>query len=225
MSARRARNHIPRPPDAGPPDALPAADCIHALRRSGERLAAVLAATRTALWEWNPVTRESHFSPAYCTMLGWAPQAFPAEREHWSALVHPDDWPAIRRGLRRIARATATASFRHEFRMRGQDGGWRWILACGEIAERDGRGRVCRVIGVNADVTARKDEERQLRMSMLATESTGESVFWLDVDGRMLYVNPAAERELGYSAGELRRMRVSDIDPNVPHEVWGEQAN
>jgi two-component system NtrC family sensor kinase len=59
-------------------------------------------------------------------------------------------------------------------------------------------------------------------MAMLAVENIHEGIYWLDIDGRILYVNPAAERELGYTADELKRMRVSDIDPNVPQEMWGE---
>ena len=60
--------------------------------------------------------------------------------------------------------------------------------------------------------------EWRLQMAMLAVENIHESIYWLDIDGRILYVNPAAERELGYSAAELQQMRVSDIDPNVPPE-------
>jgi PAS domain S-box-containing protein len=68
------------------------------------------------------------------------------------------------------------------------------------------------------------EESRRLRMAMLALQNIGEGIYWLDIDGRMLYVNPAAERELGYSARELQQMRVSDIDPNVPPEVWGKDG-
>jgi len=58
-------------------------------------------------------------------------------------------------------------------------------------------------------------------MAMLAVENIHESIYWLDIDGRILYVNPAAERELGYSAEEFKQMRVAEIDPNVPQEMWG----
>ncbi len=56
---------------------------------------------------------------------------------------------------------------------------------------------------------------------MQSLETTRECVYWVDEEGRILYVNPAAERELGYTAAELTRMRVSDIDPNTPPDVWG----
>jgi len=68
----------------------------------------------------------------------------------------------------------------------------------------------------------RDDWQRQ--MAMLAVENINESVYWLDIDGRILYVNPAAERELGYSAAELQEMHVANIDPNVPQEVWGKDG-
>lgn len=67
-------------------------------------------------------------------------------------------------------------------------------------------------------------EERHLYMAMLAVQNTVESIYWLDLDGNILYVNPAAEKELGYTAAELQRMRVSDIDPNAPPSVWGKEG-
>ena len=72
--------------------------------------------------------------------------------------------------------------------------------------------------------SARRIEERQLRMAMLAVQNTVESIYWLDLDGNILYVNPAAEKELGYTAAELQKMRVSDIDPSAPPKVWGKDG-
>jgi PAS domain S-box-containing protein len=69
--------------------------------------------------------------------------------------------------------------------------------------------------------TNHNDTDWQRQMAMLAVENIHESIYWLDIDGRILYVNPAAEQELGYSADELLQMRVADIDANVPQEMWG----
>lgn len=66
----------------------------------------------------------------------------------------------------------------------------------------------------------RQQEERQRRIAMLALDTTSESVHWIDGAGRIIYANPAALRELGYSAEEFRQMRVSDIDPNLTQEQW-----
>jgi len=70
-------------------------------------------------------------------------------------------------------------------------------------------------------VVERNRSEKHLHMALLALEHTRESVFWLDEFGRVLYVNPAAVRELGYSAEALRRMSILDIDPSTPVELLG----
>lgn len=61
--------------------------------------------------------------------------------------------------------------------------------------------------------------EQRLQMAMQALETTSESVHWLDEYGRILYVNPAMERGLGYSAAELLQMHICQIDPNTPVET------
>ena len=73
--------------------------------------------------------------------------------------------------------------------------------------------------------SARHLEEQQLRMSSQAVQNAIESIYLLDMDGNILFVNPAAEKELGYSAAELRQMRISDIDPNVPLDIWGKDGD
>ncbi|MFZ2161010.1 MAG: PAS domain S-box protein [Sideroxyarcus sp.] len=72
--------------------------------------------------------------------------------------------------------------------------------------------------------SARRIAEQQLRMSLQAVQNTIESIYLLDMDGNILFVNPAAENEIGYSATELRQMKVTDIDPNVPPSAWGEDG-
>ena len=67
-------------------------------------------------------------------------------------------------------------------------------------------------------------DEKQLRMAMQALQTTRECVYWLDRDGRILYVNPATEQELGYPAEELLQMSIPDIDPNTPPELWGPEG-
>jgi len=53
----------------------------------------------------------------------------------------------------------------------------------------------------------------ELRFTQFAVDHAGVQVFWLTRDQRILYVNDAACRALGYAREELTRMSVSDIDP------------
>ena len=191
------------------------------LQRRQERLEVALQATNTGLWQWEPITRDVYFSPTFFTMLGYPPGALAAVQSTWTRLVHPDDWLAVLETFRTVARSSDDIAFSHEYRMRSAPGAWRWILTRGKIVRRDERGRVSRVVGVNTDITEPKVEDKRLQMAMRALDRTRESVSWLDEYGRMLYVNPATELELGYSAAELQQMTIPDIDPNTPAEGWG----
>lgn len=67
----------------------------------------------------------------------------------------------------------------------------------------------------------------ELRFTRFAIDRASIQVFWLTHDQRIIYVNDAACRSLGYTREELTRMSVSDIDPwyhelNDPElsEIW-----
>ncbi len=67
--------------------------------------------------------------------------------------VHPDDLPILRGGLDRAL--GEDVPFHAEFRLVGEDGAPRWLVAQGR-PERDGDGRVRRFPGISLDVTARR---------------------------------------------------------------------
>lgn len=67
----------------------------------------------------------------------------------------------------------------------------------------------------------------ELRFTRFAIDRASIQVFWLTRDQRIIYVNDAACRSLGYTREELTRMSISDIDPwyrglNEPElsEIW-----
>jgi PAS domain S-box-containing protein len=62
-----------------------------ALKQSEERLRHALDGTSDGIWDWNFVSGQTYFSPRYYTMLGYQPDEFPADYEHWRKLIHPDD--------------------------------------------------------------------------------------------------------------------------------------
>ncbi|MBN2514158.1 MAG: PAS domain S-box protein [Sedimentisphaerales bacterium] len=64
----------------------------------------------------------------------------------------------------------------------------------------------------------RMESQRLLQFIQFAVEHVGESAYWMDSDGKFVYVNDAACRELGYSREELLTRSVVDIDPNFDLE-------
>ena len=82
------------------------------------------------------------------------------------------------------------------------------------------KGQVTGVLTVVRDVTARKEAERVLRLMQFSVSHAADSIFWVDADAHLIYVNEAACRSLGYTREELLSMTVQDVDPNMQDENW-----
>ncbi len=70
------------------------------------------------------------------------------------------------------------------------------------------------------DVTERKRLESSLRLTQFSVDRAADAVFWIAPDSRILYVNDAACRTLGWSREEMVGRTVPEIDPNFPASAW-----
>ena len=70
-----------------------------------------------------------------------------------------------------------------------------------------------------ADIAAKNQE---LALIKISTDRSADGTYWMDTHGRIVRVNPAACRMLGYTEEELTRLRVPEIDPLVNEAVWQE---
>ncbi|MBW4617910.1 MAG: PAS domain S-box protein [Cyanosarcina radialis HA8281-LM2] len=85
----------------------------------------------------------------------------------------------------------------------------------------EARVNLLKLVGeILASALARKQVEEALRLTQFAIDRAADAVFWVDSEARFLYFNEAACRLSGYSREELLNMRVYDLDPNFPPEVW-----
>jgi PAS domain S-box-containing protein len=79
----------------------------------------------------------------------------------------------------------------------------------------DEDGAPARLIGVMVDISERKAAQRELEAARdylrAVTDTMDEAMYTLDVDGNVQYINPAAERLLGWSSGELLGQSMHDI--------------
>jgi PAS domain S-box-containing protein len=82
------------------------------------------------------------------------------------------------------------------------------------VACRDAAGEQTGTVSVAVDITERVQAERELRGARdylrAVTDSMGEALCTLDTDGRVRYMNAAAERVLGWKLAELRGRRLHD---------------
>lgn len=121
-----------------------------------------------ALWDWAVETGEINVSASFATIIGYPEDRPLSGNDIWPSRLHPDDlrgaiaaFSAHLSGARPITET--------EFRLRMEDGSYRWIALRGKIMERDANGRSTRMIGTVRDVHDRhlsvereKQQQREL---------------------------------------------------------------
>jgi len=70
------------------------------------------------------------------------------------------------------------------------------------------------------EIAVRERSEDALRFTQFSVDYAADSMFWIDPQGRLLYVNVATCRSLGYSCEELRGCHVSTIVPALDEVGW-----
>ena len=61
-----------------------------------------------------------------------------------------------------------------------------------------------------------------LQTMKFSLDKASDSIFWVKPTGEFAYANEAACQSLGYCAGELLEMKISDIDVNLPADIWSD---
>ena len=76
------------------------------------------------------------------------------------------------------------------------------------------------VIGSVLDITARKQVEKNLRLTQYAVDHSATAILRVSPDARITYANQAASRQLGYTEQELTAMTIPDIDTLWTKAFW-----
>jgi PAS domain S-box-containing protein len=67
-----------------------------------------------------------------------------------------------------------------------------------------------------------KSAEEEMRLKQFSLEHASDAMIWITQDGSLFDMNEAAYRSLGYSKKELISMKVWEIDPASPVELWSD---
>jgi PAS domain S-box-containing protein len=132
-----------------------------ALRASEERLRLAQESANVAVWDWDIGTGVYTSTPEFFRLYG-----LEGDREltydQWLERVHPDD--AARVETESQAALARGEQFDMEHRIVRPSGEVRWIAAIGR-GVCDEQGALVRVLGVNIDITGRKEAELSLALS------------------------------------------------------------
>lgn len=104
-----------------------------------------------ALWDWTLDSGEINLSPSFRVIIGWPDDVPLRGNDIWPERLHPDD---LRRAMAAFNAHLAGGRpiTEVEFRLRVDDGNYRWMSLRGKVMERDAQGRPARMIGTVRDV-------------------------------------------------------------------------
>lgn len=100
-----------------------------------------------------------------------------------------------------------------------QDGELRHALVS-KFPIKDDKGMPDLMGGMALDITELKRAEAALRLAKFSVERAADAVYWVDPQAKILDVNEAASRMLGYSKDELCAMTVHDLNPDFQADMW-----
>ena len=132
-----------------------------ALRQSEQRYALALSGANEGIWEWGDEVAGVYMSRRLREIIGIQGGESSVDVDTWLARIHPEDVEEMRERMREHLRGH-TEYYDHEYRMRGDDGRYRWVHSRG-LGVRDKTGRVTRMAGSLSDITERKLAEQELR--------------------------------------------------------------
>lgn len=137
-----------------------------AIQASEARLQLAQSAANIGVFDWDIAAQKGVWSSELERIWGLPVGSFDGTVEAWRRLVHPDDLPSAQGGILRSLENPTTAS-EFEYRIVRSDGAVRWIYAKAK-ALCDAEGQAVRMVGINLDITDRK--EAQLRLERFAEE-------------------------------------------------------
>jgi diguanylate cyclase (GGDEF)-like protein/PAS domain S-box-containing protein len=183
------------------------------LESAQERQQLETLAANDGVWDFDMMRNQTHFSPRWKKMLGYNEDELNDNLPDWRTLVHPEDAPVVQAKLREHLDG-ATEIFESVHRLRHRNGQWIWVLSRAK-ASRIGTRRHKRLVGVELDITERKQYEEALhreKESVLITlQSIGDGVIRTDADNCVEYLNPVAEELTGWRQDAAHGRPVDDL--------------
>jgi len=172
-----------------------------------ERFQLAMEATKAGYWEYYPEENREEHSREWFSMLGYSVGKQSASLESWSNLVHPADREQARKSFMDFIRDGGNGMYEAEYRMRADDGSWRWVLGKGQTVARDENGRPRRIIGLNIDIDksrqAQDEVQRYQALYMALLEQTTQFTGLLNRHGILLAANATALEWAGTASEDV----------------------
>lgn len=193
-----------------------------AIRESEARTRIAQQAARWGVFEYNHKTGKYYWSVELEALYGLGPGTFEGTFEGWRRRIHPADRPEAERAMER---ALATDQYAHDFRVVWDDGSVHWLFARAKIF-RDATGAPERMLGVNVDITERKQAEEALRHSEeqldLISNMVPALISYVNKERRYVTCNEAYTTWFGLSRKDVIGKTMVEV---LGQEAWASIAS
>jgi PAS domain S-box-containing protein len=132
-----------------------------ALAQSEERLDLATAAAKIGTFDWNIPSGRVVWNQQEEQLFGLPPGTFEGTIDHWTARVHQEDAAEMHAAFAN-AMAQRLPGLNFAFRIVQPDNTLRWLEGAGRLFY-DANGDALRMVGVNIDMTERRESEMALR--------------------------------------------------------------
>ena len=126
-----------------------------------DRLELAVESAQLGIWEWDHHENVLTWDDRMFVIYGVSPQAFKGTYQDWANCIHPEDLVQLEVETPDLINGQANG-YTQEFRIIRPDGSVRNILATASI-ERNSQLQPIRSVGINLDITDRKQAEAQLQ--------------------------------------------------------------
>jgi len=153
------------------------------LKKISNRLNLAAASAQIGIWDWDIQNNILVWDELMYKLYGRKKEDFGGAYEAWLNALHPDDSRASLEYSQRALRGEI--EYNTEFRIVWLDGNVKWIKADG-VVFRDKDGNAVRMVGVNYDITTRKNYEENLKKLTdrlnLATSAAQIGIWEIDLN-------------------------------------------
>ncbi|MEM9005255.1 MAG: PAS domain S-box protein [Cyanobacteria bacterium P01_F01_bin.86] len=178
-----------------------------------ERLNLAIESAEIGIWEWAIEDNILIWDDRMFALYGIAPEDFSGHYEDWLKLLHPEDVARMKEQEEAALREHGYATT--EFRIVRPDGEVRFLYS-NVSSLRNERGEVVRTIGLDMDITERKQAEIALEKEVLRRaavfNASPDGIHIMDRSGNLVEANASFAQLLGYSLEEVSHLNVADWD-------------
>jgi diguanylate cyclase (GGDEF)-like protein/PAS domain S-box-containing protein len=200
-------------------------NAMSALQESETRFRTLVEDTAQVIWEADPDGRSATPSGSWQAHATMDVERW--RRFGWQSIVHPEDLADVEKQWRSAIAARRPVN--NEFRIRDTEGQWRWTHSrAAPIYRADGT--ICKWVGMNIDITERKEAETRLRESeefnRISAEAAQVGTWYIDLQADQLVISPKKAELLGLphdrrqiSVEEWKSWVCPEDAPKVMHAI------